>query len=67
MSVHVKEYQPGNDSAALGEGGIGWKDVYSALESSPGMEWYIVEEEGKSCVEYGCIEDSITRLKKMGK
>jgi sugar phosphate isomerase/epimerase len=67
VSIHIKEYSPDNPDAPLGDGVVNWKAVFSELESKPGIEWYISEEEGKSCVEYSCIEESIKRLKKMGK
>jgi sugar phosphate isomerase/epimerase len=67
VSVHVKEYSPTNDEAGLGEGVIKWKDVFKALESTPGMEWYISEEEAKSCKGVECIQKSIGILHKMGK
>jgi sugar phosphate isomerase/epimerase len=67
LSIHIKEYSPDKEEAPLGEGVVDWKGVFNALESSKGIEWYIVEEEGKSCVEYNCIGDSLNRLRKMGK
>jgi sugar phosphate isomerase/epimerase len=67
ISVHVKEYSPKNDEAVVGEGVIPWKQVFKALEASPGMEWYISEEEGKSCKGTECIAKSIGVLHKMGK
>jgi sugar phosphate isomerase/epimerase len=67
ISVHVKEYSPDNPEPALGDGVIKWKDVFSALEAVGGTEWYIAEEEGKSCKEYECIAGAIERLRKMGK
>ena len=67
VSIHIKEYSPTNPEAPLGEGLVQWKDVFGTLESSGGIEWYIVEEEGKSCKEYECIGGAISRLQKMGK
>jgi sugar phosphate isomerase/epimerase len=67
VSVHIKEFSPTNDEAAVGEGTIHWKEVFKALEASPGMEWYISEEEGKSCKGVECIQKSIGILHKMGK
>lgn len=65
VSVHVKEYSPSNDDAVLGDGVIPWKQVFKSLAASPGMEWYISEEEGKSCKGTECIQKSIERLRKM--
>jgi sugar phosphate isomerase/epimerase len=67
ISVHVKEYAPGKEDASLGEGVVNWKDVFQALESVGGTEWYIVEEEAKTCKGFECIAGSIERLHKMGK
>jgi sugar phosphate isomerase/epimerase len=67
VSIHVKEYSPDNPEAILGDGAVDWKAVFSALERNGGIEWYIVEEEGKSCVDYHCIQTAIGQLKKMGK
>ena len=67
VSIHIKEYNPNNAEAPLGDGLVPWKDVFAGLESAGGTEWYIVEEEGKSCKEYECIGGAISRLQKMGK
>jgi sugar phosphate isomerase/epimerase len=69
VSVHVKEYAPNNDSAVLGDegGAIAWKDVFKALSTSPGLEWYISEEEGRACKETECIEKSFPRLQKLAR
>lgn len=67
-SVHIKEFAPDKPEAILGEGSIEWKKVFDALEQSGGTEWYIVEEGGKHCREFECIERSYEVLsKKMGK
>jgi sugar phosphate isomerase/epimerase len=67
VSIHIKEYSPDKPDAPLGEGIVDWQGVFAALEAKPGIEWYIVEEEGKGCVEFSCVADSIGRLRKMGK
>src|SRR5690349_1572755 len=67
ISVHVKEYSPKNDNAVLGDLGsvIPWKNVFKALQSSPGMEWYISEEEGRNCADTECIAKSYVQLHNM--
>jgi sugar phosphate isomerase/epimerase len=67
VSVHVKEYAPQNDNAVFGDegGAIPWKNVFKALAASPGLEWYISEEEGRACKETECIAKSYPRLHKM--
>ncbi len=67
ISVHVKEFSKDKAEAVLGQGDVQWKAVFKGLESSPGLEWYISEEEGKSCKETECIARSIEILHKMGK
>jgi sugar phosphate isomerase/epimerase len=67
ISIHVKEFNPDRDDAPLGEGKVQWKQVFSGLESAGATEWYIVEEEAKSCQRYECIQGAIERLRKMGK
>ena len=65
--MHVKDYSATKDQPVLGEGDIQWKEVFAALESSPGMEWYISEEEGSTCAGTECIKKSIDRMHAMGK
>jgi sugar phosphate isomerase/epimerase len=67
ISVHIKEYNPNNPDAPLGDGLVQWKEIFAELEKQGKTEWYIVEEEGKSCKEYECIGGAIERLHKMGK
>lgn len=67
ISVHIKEYNPNNPEAPLGDGLVQWKQIFAELEKQGKTEWYIVEEEGKSCKEYECIGGAIERLHKMGK
>jgi sugar phosphate isomerase/epimerase len=67
VSIHIKEYSPDKPDVPLGEGVVDWKGVFQVLEGGKEIEWYISEEEGKGCVEYSCIAESISRLRKMGK
>ena len=68
VSIHIKEYKKGEDETVLGEGEIQWKQVFDTLESGKGIKWYIIEEEGKSCKEFECIERSVNILRtKFGK
>jgi sugar phosphate isomerase/epimerase len=67
ISIHVKEYNPQRDDAPLGEGLVKWKEVFRGLESAGATEWYIVEEEARTCTGFECIAGAIQRLHKMGK
>lgn len=65
----IKRYRGRIVSAHIAPTGaptVDWPNVLKALAASPGVEWFIVEEEGKSCVEYGCLESSIASLHKWG-
>jgi sugar phosphate isomerase/epimerase len=67
VSIHVKEYNPQRDDAPLGEGLVKWQQVFQGLEGAGATEWYIVEEEAKTCTGYECIAGAIQRLRNMGK
>ena len=67
VSIHIKEYNPQRDDAPIGDGLVKWKEVFKGLESAGATEWYIVEEEAKSCTGFECIGGAIERLHKMGK
>lgn len=67
VSVHVKDYAPDNPNATVGQGIVKWKEVFHALETVGGTEWYIVEEEGKACQGFECVARSIKQLREWGK
>lgn len=65
----IKKYRGRIVSAHIAPTGaptVEWPKVMDALAASPGFEWFIVEEEGRQCVEFGCLESSAASLKKWG-
>ena len=51
-SVHLKDWAPGTEAnekgyrVLFGEGVAPWKDIFAAAESSGGVEYYLLEQEG---------------------
>jgi len=57
-SVHVKDWAPGSAAedkgyrVLFGEGATPWKEVIAALESTGGVEYYLLEQEGSRFSEF---------------
>ena len=66
-TVHIKEFDPDDDTTVVGEGIVPWNDVFAAFESIGGTEWYIVEHERYSRPPLECVELCLRNLKAMGK
>lgn len=62
-TVHVKEYDPEDETTVVGEGVVPWPDVFQACESSGGTEWYIVEHERYSNPPLECVRQCLHNLK----
>ena len=46
-SLHLKEWSPQrNYKVLMGEGVAPWKDIFAASESTGGVEFYLIEQEG---------------------
>jgi len=48
-SLHLKDWSPDPDKGykvLFGEGAAKWKDIFEASESSGGVEYYLIEQEG---------------------
>ncbi len=67
LTVHVKEWSSTKKDALVGDGDVKWPAVFKACESKGATEWYIVEEESGAYPGLTGIEESLKRLKKMGK
>jgi len=66
-TVHIKAYQPDNDTAVVGEDSIPWKDVFDACETVGKTEWYIVEHERYANPPMVCVKQCLDNLRAMGK
>ena len=67
MTVHLKDHDPSNDKALLGEGTLKWEDVFGICEGSGKTEWYIVEQESYAYPPLECVRRCRENLKKMGR
>jgi len=67
MTVHVKDRDPNNDKALLGEGTVRWDDVFRVCEQSGKTEWYIVEQESYAYPPLECVRRCRENLRKMGR
>ena len=66
-TVHVKEFDPNDETTIVGEGIVPWNDVFAVCESKGGTEWYIVEHERYSKPPLESVEHCLRNLKAMGK
>ena len=67
QTVHLKEYDPDNDKALIGEGKIPWDRIFHLCETSGDTEWYIVEQESYAFPPMECVDRCLQNLRKMGK
>ena len=63
--VHVKEYDPEDETTVVGEGVVPWEKVFEACESVGGTEWYIVEHERYAAPPLECVDACLKNLKKI--
>jgi sugar phosphate isomerase/epimerase len=66
-TVHLKEYDPNNDKALVGEGIVPFREIFEVCESTGGTQWYIVEQESYAYPPMECIDKCLQNLKAMGK
>ncbi|MGI8422994.1 MAG: sugar phosphate isomerase/epimerase family protein [Chloroflexota bacterium] len=67
LTVHLKDHDPNNDKALLGEGKLNWDEVFAICEGSGKTEWYIVEQESYAYPPLECVRRCRENLKKMGR
>ena len=67
VTIHLKDYDPGNDKALLGEGRLDWDAVFSICEGSGKTAWYIVEQESYAYPPLECVARCRENLRKMGR
>ena len=65
LTVHVKEYDPDDETTVVGEGIVPWQKVFEACESVGGTEWYIVEHERYADPPLTCVEQCFRNLQKL--
>ena len=70
-SVHLKDWAPGNAAdnkgyrVLFGEGVAPWADITAAVESTGGVEFYLLEQEGSRFSEFETAERCLASWKKL--
>jgi sugar phosphate isomerase/epimerase len=67
-SLHLKEWSPAQDigyKALMGEGNAPWKNIFQAAESTGGVEYYLIEQEGSRFPSLETAEKCLATYKKM--
>jgi sugar phosphate isomerase/epimerase len=65
-SIHCKEWSPELGYKALfGEGVAPWKKIFEAAESTGGVEFYLVEQEGSRFPAFETAEKCLATFKKV--
>lgn len=66
-SVHVKEFDPANKTAAIGEGSvIKWPALFEILARETACEWGVVEQEGYAVGPLESVRAGMDNLRRMG-
>ncbi|MHC4872310.1 MAG: sugar phosphate isomerase/epimerase family protein [Planctomycetota bacterium] len=56
-SVHVKEFDPNDETATVGKGTVDWQKVLPGVIEKGGCEWFVVEHERYSAPPLECVKD----------
>ena len=65
-SIHVKDWSPQKGYRVLtGEGVAPWKDIFAAAESTGGIEYYLIEQEGSDLPEMETVERCLALFRKL--
>ncbi len=64
-TVHLKEYDPEDEHALLGEGKVNWREVLEACHEAGGTEWYIIEAENCPCPPLECVAACLRNLRRI--
>lgn len=67
ITLHLKEYAGGWDTALIGQGDIRWADVFRLCEAAGKTDWYIVEQESYAHPPLECVDLCLKALREMGK
>jgi sugar phosphate isomerase/epimerase len=67
VTWHLKETDPNNKAAVVGDNPVKWKPYFDVCEAAGKTEWYIVEQENGVEPAMNCVQRCMDNLKKMGK
>ena len=65
LTVHVKDFDPDNEDALVGEGVADWDTLFSLCEDVGGTEWYIIEQEHYPVPPMEAVETCLNNVKEM--
>lgn len=65
ISMHVKPYSKKNADAYLGDDELDWKQIMTIVESTGGLEWYIIEYEREGVPPLESLKANLDRFKKI--
>ena len=63
--VHVKEFDPADETTLVGDGVVPWDKVFEACETVGATEWYVVEHERYAAPPLECVEGCLRNLLKI--
>jgi len=65
-SMHVKDWSPTKGYEVLtGEGTAPWKQIFAAAESTGGIEYYLIEQEGSDYPAMESVQRCLTAFRKL--
>ena len=65
-SIHVKDWSPTTGYKVLtGEGVAPWKEIFAAAESTGGIEYYLIEQEGSEYPEMETVQRCLALFHKL--
>jgi sugar phosphate isomerase/epimerase len=65
-SIHVKDWSPTTGYEVLtGEGVAPWKEIFAAAESTGGIEYYLIEQEGSEYPEMETVQRCLALFHKL--
>lgn len=67
VTVHLKEHDPDNDKALVGEGKVPWQALFEEIEKQGATKWYIVEQESYPYSPLESAKRCLDNLRGMGK
>lgn len=65
LTVHVKDFDPDNEDALVGEGVADWDTIFDLCEDVAGTEWYIIEQEHYPVPPIEAVEICLNNVKEM--
>jgi sugar phosphate isomerase/epimerase len=63
--MHVKPFSKKNPDAFLGDDELDWKQIMTVVETTGGLEWYIIEYERPAFPPLEALKGNLERFKKM--